>query len=76
LLQRRPGVLASRLRGTKITRAPVSECKPVGRADGSTQLQPGAPQRHVSFDRFMFGVLKQIVWQIERNFSSHFTRRQ
>jgi hypothetical protein len=34
------------------------------------------PQLHVSFNRFMFGVLKQIVWQIERNFSSHFTRRQ
>jgi len=24
----------------------------------------------------MFGVLKQIVWQIERSFSSHFARRQ
>jgi len=40
------------------------------------QGQPGAPQRDVSFDRFMLGVLKQIVSQIERNFSSHFTRRQ
>jgi hypothetical protein len=24
----------------------------------------------------MFGVLKQIVWQIERGFSSHFARRK
>jgi hypothetical protein len=24
----------------------------------------------------MFGVLKQIVWQIERSFSSHFARRK
>jgi hypothetical protein len=33
-------------------------------------MLPRRPQRHVSFDRFMFGVLKQIVWQIERSFST------
>ena len=75
LLQRRRGVLASRLRGSKSPRD-GSECKPVGRADASIQLQSGAPQRQVSFDRFMFGVLKRIVSQIEHNFSTHFTRRQ
>jgi hypothetical protein len=75
LLQQQQGVLASRLRGTKITRAPVASASRLqGRRVDSAGT--GARQRQVSFDRLMFGVLKQIVWQIERNFSSHFTRRQ
>jgi len=30
-------------------------------------------QRRVSFNRFMLGVLKQIVWKIKSSFSSHLT---
>jgi hypothetical protein len=33
-------------------------------------------QRRVSFNRFMLGVLKQIVWQIKTRFSSHLTKRR
>jgi hypothetical protein len=68
LLQRLTGRARKPLTRHEITRATVaSASRLAGRRVGSAAT--GRPRRrHVSFDCFMFGVLKQIVWQIERNF--------